>query len=315
MLALYVLLLVMACTRQPNNNSQVSTPTPHDFGLKLSSKVLVGDPCGVEVIGSETWVVSCQGKLLRVNLATGAVRPSQLSGAIVSHDGVLADESGFWALLVKQSGGRNRGVVEHLDPSTLPSELIQLGSTIPVHATRFGGRLWVATVDGRILTLASGASTQIVGPGKPLSLIAVDSSSVWTVGEDGDVTLRDRVTAHVRHLYRQVAPEAISLLDVDGRLLVAPGEGGLLELNTQGREQRLNVRGRVNDMELCQGSVWLSQPEFGGALAGRFGLRSMSREGKIQRTIQLEVGPRYISCNGASLVVLSEDGRLGSIAV
>jgi len=68
----------------------------------------------------------------------------------------------------------------------------------------------------------------------------------------------------------------------------------------------VSVTGTVNNIELCGGQLWLSQPDFG--------LRSLDAGAKVVRSIRLEVAPSYLLCDAGRLWVLSQDGKLGSIA-
>jgi hypothetical protein len=259
-------------------------------------------PCGIATVQEAVWVLSCSGKVVRVRAHDRIART--IEGEVVGLDSLVGE--GSRALLVIAavgSGTSRRGVIVPLDAASGEMQpAIDLGSSIPMHAA-VTGRTWIATIDGGLFTL-EGDTTRRVASGPPLVWIATDGARVWTVAENGDVVERAENGAAIR-TFSAVVPGAIAAAAGEGSVWLSAGDRVVRVDATNGRATRVDVSDTVNHIEHCNGSMWLSQPDFG--------LRSLDASGTVLRSIPLEVAPAYLACDATTLWILSEEGSLGSI--
>jgi hypothetical protein len=140
-----------------------------------------------------------------------------VQGQIFSIDAVDAGSS-LWILIRTPGvGPQAKGVIEEADPSTgATRRRIQLGSSIPYDAILVGTRLWVVTLDGKLLYVEDDHVTEVEHSGPALNRIASDGSYLWTVAENGDVTQRSLTTFNkVMRAFPKLAPTALAFVNLD----------------------------------------------------------------------------------------------------
>lgn len=311
-----------ACTAKSTNQATSGSPAPSNspvasvsaLGLKSSLKSLVLDPCGLQTRDSFAWVVSCSGSLLRINKETGATTTTQLPGEMTGTTAFSTSATGFFALLTGQASGQKQGLIDEIGNEG-SQRVTHLGSSLAFHIAQFAGRTWLVTGDGKILTLDASGLHQAATRKGALLEVDGDSNHVWTVSESGEIVEADATARTVLQTFSDLAPNPNIARLFSGTFYAAPGEGSLVSVSSNGKSDKLSVPGTVNDIADCGGTIWLSQNEFGGSLKGKFGLRSISASGQILKTIPLGVGPRYISCDGSRIWVLSQEGHLGFVKI
>jgi hypothetical protein len=310
--------LLAGCTSSHAPSAGRSTGTPATGSTATAIPSATGSPlasvstdlhetCGLARSTGALWALGCNGLAVRIPDGGKPPRTIDLDGDVQSLDGITTDGvDTVWILLSRKDGDRRRGIVLELDASTgsRRSEH-RLGSSIPAHAAYDLGRLWIATLDGRLILL-KGNESKTIASGPPLMWVVVDGDRMWTVAENGDVTLRRSADGALRRKEVGRWPGAIAAGGGLGRLWLAPSTGGVVSLDgLDGRTDEVAVTGTVNDIELCDGKMWLSQPDFG--------LRAVRPPGAVVQSIGLGAAPRYLRCDRERLYVLSEDGKLGSI--
>lgn len=263
-------------------------------------------PCGISAEREVVWVLACSGKVVEIR-PRGARVTHAVEGEVVGLDALAGDGSGsLWVTTATGSGADRRGAVVLLDAtSETVRPAVDLGGSIPMHATPVDGVLWVATHDGGLFEL-KGTSARRAASGHALLWVLAEGTTMWTVAESGDVVERaadgtpKRTYAGVlANSHAAAAGFGSVWLASEGRLVRIDGSTGVLE--------SIDVMGTVNHIETCNNAVWLSQPDFG--------LRSVDASGKVLKSIPLEVAPSYLACAGSTLWILSEGGGLGSIDV
>ena len=264
----------------------------------------VYEPCGVQRAGTGVWVLGCSGRLVRV--PRGASEVTSVPGDIAALDGLAGGEvDTIWTLLATGEGTARRGSLARIDPDT--GEIlttVSLGSSIAADAVVARATLWVAASDGALYAV-EGGTVRRVAAGPPLMRVLSDGTDLWTVAENGDVVARDAAGKPVR-TFAGVMPNAIGAAAGLGRLWLASADRGLVLLDpTTGNVDRIGVSGTVNAIETCGESIWISQPDLG--------LRALDASGRVTRTVALSVAPHYLACVSDRVVVISEDGRIGSV--
>jgi hypothetical protein len=263
-------------------------------------------PCGIAAEPEVVWVLACSGTVVGIR-SSGARARHAVEGEIVGLDALAGDGSGsLWVTTATGSGSDRRGAVVPLDPSSGAARpAVDLGSSIPMHATPVEGSLWVAAHDGRVVEV-KGTSARGAASGGALLWILAEGTTMWTVAEDGDVAER-AADGTPKRTYAGVLANTHAAAAGLGSVWLA-SEGRLVRLGGgTGEVESVDVSGTVNHIEACNGSVWLSQPDFG--------LRSLDASGKVLKSVRLEAAPSYLACSGSTLWILSEDGGLASIDV
>ena len=280
-------------------------PTSTAAGSFVALAPDVYEPCGLQRAGNAVWVLGCSGALVRV--PSGSSRGAKVSGDIAALDGLAGGEvDTAWALLATGEGKERRGSLARIDPdSGATLTTVSLGDAIPVDAVVAGTTLWVASSAGALYAIDGGTARRAaVGP--PLMRVLTDGERLWTVAENGDVVERDAAGKPAR-TFAGVMPNAIGAAAGLGRLWLASAGRGLVRLDpATGNVDRVDVTGTVNAIEPCGGAIWISQPDTG--------LRVLDADGRVTRSIPLEVAPHYLACLTDRVVVVSEDGRIGSFA-
>lgn len=302
LIAIVCLVVVLASCGGGEKAPAARTTTAGSF-VGLAPDVY--EPCGVQGAGTAVWVLGCSGGLLRAPRGTtkdGATVP----GDITALDGLAGGEvDTVWALLANGEGKARRGSLARIDPDT--GEVlatVSLGSSIAVDAVVARAKLWVATSAGG-LYVVDGGEARRVASGPPLMRVLTDGTQLWTIAESGDVVARDAAGEPSR-TFAGVMPNPIGAAAGLGRLWLASADRGLVLLDPgTGNVERVAVTGTVNAIEPCGGSVWISQPDVG--------LKALDKEGRVTKSMPLDVAPHYLACSSDRLVVISEDGQLGSV--
>jgi hypothetical protein len=266
----------------------------------------VHQPCGIAPGSDAVWVLACSGKAVVVPSRGGESHIERtIDGELVGIDSISGTGSGaVWVIAANGSGSARRGMVVRLDAISGGATTVDLGSSIPLHAASIDGSLWVATLDGGLFAV-DGSSARRLASGLPIVWVVHDGERVWTVAENGTVAER-AADGTATKTFPSVLANASAAGAGLGSVWLA-SEAGIVRFNTAtGAGERIGVAGIVNDVELCGGAIWLSQPDFG--------VRSLDAGGKVVRSIRLDVAPSYLLCDAGRLWVLSQDGKLGSIA-
>jgi hypothetical protein len=265
----------------------------------------VYEPCGLQSAGAAVWVLGCSGGLVRVPRGSSAERAT-VPGDIAALDGLAGGEvDTVWALLASGEGTARRGSVARIDPEsgTIVST-VALGTSIAVDAVVGHATLWVAASDGALYAVDGGEARR-VSSGAPLMRVLADGTQMWTVAENGDVVARDPAGKPAR-TFAGVMPNAIGAAAGLGRLWLASADRGLVRLDpATGTVDRVAVSGTINAIEPCAGSVWISQPDAG--------LKALDAEGRVTKSVPLDIAPHYLACVSDRVVVVSEDGRIGTV--
>lgn len=304
-----LLTLLVACSQPTAGRG--AAPTPSEEPAAVSGSFtrpvgLAGEPCGMEVTEVDVWILACSGSLVRVPRSGSAPSVEHLGGEVLSLDGLVSGSNlRLWALVSAQKARARNGSVVPIVSGRV-GQGVAVGASVPMSAAQVGTRLWVAMLDGRLLALRDGIVHE-ADQGPPLTWTAAEASVLWTIGEAGDVTLRDPDTGVARATTPGVALDAIAAAAAYGSLWFAtPTNVSMLDA-AGGDGRKLAVSGTVNGIEPCAGAVWFSDPDFG--------VRSVSPEGEPGPSVELPVAPRYLACGGETLWVLAEDGRLGSVSI
>ena len=265
----------------------------------------VYEPCGLQSAGAAVWVLGCSGGLVRVPRGSSA-DAATVPGDIVALDGLAGGEvDTVWALLASGDGKARRGSVARIDPDTGKIlTTVSLGTSIAVDAVVGRATLWVAASDGALYAV-DGGEARLVASGPPLMRVLADDTHMWTVAENGDVVARDPAGKPAR-TFAGVMPNAIGAAAGLGRLWLASADRGLVRVDpATGNVDRVAVSGTINAIEPCGGSVWISQPDAG--------VKALDAEGRVTKSIPLDVAPHYLACVSDGVVVVSEDGRIGTV--
>ena len=299
-----VSLLLAACGAGGETPDTLPTTPSVRVGGFSRPASLEGEPCGLAATERDVWILDCAGNLSRVPKAGGEIDIKPLGGEVLALDG-LAGGSSLWGLVSVRSSRMLDGKVVAVDASSgAVAAPLSVGASVPMSAAEAAGRLWVGMLDGRLLSVANGSVGEVARD-EPLVRIAAVDGDVWTVTEDGTVALR-AVAGGVRVRHMRAAPDAIAAAAASGAFYVSTPER-VLRVEASGAPRALAIPGTVNDIEPCEGRIWLSQADFG--------IRSLGTNGDIETSLRLEVAPRYLACDGSSLWVLAEDGRLGSVTI
>jgi hypothetical protein len=284
--------------------SPAATPSAGDF---TRPAVLSGEPCGLEATKDHLWILSCSGTLFQISKRGPGSRATHLGGEVLSLDGLVRGSAGrLWALISRRTAGTRNGTVVAIDPASGEIRAtVDAGRSVPMSAADGGGGLWVGMLDGRLLAVRDG-SANVIASAEPLVWVRTETSSLWTISESGEATLRDPATGAARATYAGIAPETIAAAAAFGALWAA-NPFTVVRLEPATGTTSLDVGGTVNGIEPCGEQLWLSQADFG--------VRSLTSRGKVGAALRLEVAPRYLACDGSVLWVLSEDGRIGSIRI
>lgn len=305
LIALICIVLVLAACGGGTDRSPASRATAAGSFVELAPDVY--EPCGLQRAGTAVWVLGCSGGLVRVPRATSGTRATKVTGDIAALDGLAGGEvDTVWALLATGEGKARRGSLARIDPDTGETlSTVSLGTSIPVDAVVARATLWVAASDGALYAVDGGTARRVSG-GPPLIRVLADGERLWTVAEDGDVVARDPAGTPVR-TFAGVMPDAIGAAAGLGGLWLASVERGLMRLDpATGNVDRVAVTGTVNAIEPCRSAVWISQPDFG--------VRALDEHGRVVRSVRLAVAPHYLACVDDRVVVVSEDGRIGSLS-
>ena len=281
-----------------------SGATPATAFTELAPDVY--EPCGLTAAKGSVWVLGCSGNALRIPIGDGNRTERRLSGGISSLEALTGDgDDRIWALVTTGTGRTLRGSVVGMDATSGGiTATIRLGSSIPSHAVFAEGTLWVAAIDGRLFAVG-GSTAREVARGAPLIWVLADEGRMWTVAENGDLTERSGSGSELR-TFKAVHPDPIAAGAGLGSVWLASAARGVVRVDTAtGEASVVHVTGTVNDLEECEGRMWLSQPDTG--------LRALDAQGALVGEVKLSVGPRYLLCAGDRLWIVSEDGRLGSI--
>lgn len=267
----------------------------------------VYEPCGLQRAGDAVWVLGCSGAMVRVPRAGAGRSAPRVPGDIAALDGLAGGEADtVWALLATGEGDTRRGLLALIDSDTGETlDRVGLGASIPVDAVLARATLWVASSDGDLYAAAGGTARR-AATGPPLMRVLADGDRMWTVAENGDVVERD-LQGKASRTFAGVMPTPIGAAAALGRVWLASAERGLVRLDTAtGNVTRVGgVTGTVNAIEPCDGSIWISQPDAG--------VRALDADGRVIRSIPLAVAPHYLACLSGRLIVVSEDGKIGSI--
>lgn len=266
----------------------------------------VYEPCGLQRAGDAVWVLGCSGTIVRVPRDDTAP-PVRVGGDIAALDGLAGGEvDTVWTLLATGEGDARRGLLARIDPDTGTTlDRVALGSSIPADALVVRATLWVAATDGGLYAVDGGTARRVAS-GPPLTRVLADGDRMWTVAENGDVVERDVSGKPVR-TFAGVSRNAIGAAAALGSVWLAAADSGVVRLDVEsGTVSRVGVAGTVNAIEHCDGAIWLSQPDVG--------LRALDAHGRVTRELRLAIAPRYVACIEDRLVLVSEDGRIGTIA-
>jgi hypothetical protein len=267
----------------------------------------VYEPCGIERSGDAVFVVGCSGSVVRVSGGGTTGRAQKAPGEIVALDALAGgDGESVWVLYATGSGSARRGSVARLDPATgAAGQAVSVGRSIPADALAVGSTLWVAATDGALVAVEDRTARRVAS-GPPLLRVLADGGRLWTVAENGDVVERTS-SGETSRTFEGVMPNAIGAAAGLGRIWLASAARGLVRIDAEtGNVRRVAVTETVNAIEPCGGAVWIAQPDVG--------VRALDVNGRVVRTVALAVAPRYLACTGDRLVVVSEDGRVGTVA-
>jgi hypothetical protein len=291
---------------EPASTGRNSTPDRSSVRFEVLAPD-VYQSCGIAAAREAVWVLGCSGKAVKVPTGNGGTRITRaIEGESVGIDSMTGDGSTrLWVISANGSGRLRRGFVASLGATSGDAgTAIDLGSSIPLHGAFVRGTLWVATVEGGLFVV-EGSSTRRVSTEPPIVWIVTDADRAWTVAENGAVVERAADGKPTRTFAGVLANASAAGAGLGSVWLAA--ESGLVRLDAAtGTATRVDVSGTVNHIETCGGEVWLSQPDFG--------LRSIDAGGKVVRTVALNVAPSYLLCDAGRLWILSQDGKLGSIA-
>lgn len=298
--------LFAACGGGTGAEKPASAGTAHGAFSPLAPDVY--EPCGLQRAGDAVWILGCSGTIARVPRGDAPRPAPTLAGDIAGLDGLGGGEvDTVWALLATGEGKARRGLLARIDPDTGGTlDRIGLGSSIPVDALVVRATLWVAASDGTLFAVDGGTARRAAN-GPPLMRVLADGDRIWTVAENGDVVERDAMGKSVRR-FAAVTPNAIGATAALGSVWLASADHGVVRLDVAtGNATRVGVTGTVNAMEPCGGSIWLSQPDAG--------LRALDADGRVIRSLPLTVAPHYLACVTGRLVVVSEDGKIGTVEI
>jgi hypothetical protein len=294
-----------ACGGAPG--SPETTPTTSIFRVGEFSRPasLEGEPCGLAVTARDVWILECSGNLSRLPKAGGDISVKPLGGEVLSLDGLVAGSASLWGLVSMVTPRTRDGNVVAVDVSSgAVGAPVKLGASVPMSAAETPGGLWVGMLDGRLLSIRD-ATVEEIAREEPLVWLAAADGDLWTISENGTISLR-AATGGLRVRHERAAPDAIAAAAAFGAFYAATPEG-VVRVVTSGAPRPIPVQGTVNAIEPCGERVWLSQPDFG--------IRSLGADGDIENSLRLAVAPRYLACDGTTLWVLAEDGRLGSVTI
>jgi hypothetical protein len=243
--------------------------------------------------------------MVRVPRDSSARSAPTVPGDIAALDGLGGGEvDTVWALLATGEGKTRRGLLARIDPDSGETlDRVRLGTSIPVDASVTRAILWVAASDGALYAV-EGGTVRRAATGPPLMHVLADGDRMWTVAENGDVVERGPRGTAVR-TFAGVMRNPIAAAASRARLWLASAER-LISLDAStGTVDRVAVTGTVNAIEPCNGAIWISQPDFG--------VRALDADGRVRRSVPLTVAPHYLACVTGRLIVVSEDGKIGSV--
>ncbi len=303
-LSCVMFVVIVACGDEVSRRRPAADVTAAGSFSELAPDVY--EPCGLQRASDAVWVLGCSGAMVRVPRADAPGSVPKVPGDVAALDGLAGGEvDTVWALLATGEGKARRGLLARIDPDTGATlDRVGLGASIPVDAVVARATLWVAASDGTLYAVAGGTARR-AATGPPLMRVLADGERMWTVAENGDVVERDASGKAVR-TFTGVMPNPIGAAASFGQVWLASAGRGLVRLDaTTGNVSRLGVTGIVNAIEPCEGSIWISQPDAG--------LRALDAEGRVIRSVPLTVAPHYLACVTGRLIVVSEDGKIGSL--
>lgn len=319
-----LLVLLAACTggdkdRPSGSKSASLSGTKLVSGSLSSTSPRFGrEACGLAVTSEYFWVLDCSGTMFQVARDTLKSQSRSLGAEVLSLHGIVSSSKTLWIMLYNRASKPPSGSLVVIGgPDWQETTEVPLGTSIPIAGMLFRDKLWIAAVDGRLLSLEAQKPKEVAPKGTPLALVAGTSIYLWTIDEAGGVTQRDASSGRIQRSFKAIAPGATGAAKgIGSSVWIALGDGGVLVINGEsGRSRPLGLEGNVNDIEQCGGSVWISQQELGGSFQGRFGLRSLTEGGDVLKTIPLGVVPTQLRCDGSRLWILGEAGQLGFISV
>lgn len=305
-----------SATRQPDSGSPNKMWPDEVHVVEYSPQVLQG--CGIHAVSREVmWLLECAGRIVQVPAAAGiAPDPIELPAEAAGTDVLHGVDRSVTVLLLQPTNGEPRGRMVEVEPENarkLASHAF--GTSIPYDSGGIGSDVWVVTIDGKLLRVTQDGKVETAWVSAvPLIHVAVDADNTWTVDEQGGVSVRSSgKSGDVKTI--SIGESATQAQVVRGALWLGTSKGlQVVNISRELSVEQLPLRGRVNDVEQCGGSVWVAQPGP-GARERKPSLSRVSLSGRVRETLVLPAAPLASSCASGRLWIMTEDGQVAYVDV